>query len=174
MEKGSIKSSENARKPAKYLVCDKYRLLRVCHCQERCEGEMRTVISAAVIFLLAGCTTVASIPGHQQVQGPAIKASGGAFSASYSGSWTARNFPCQEPPIPGSFTFNGTGSGSFIHMSGEHLFFIGCTVPWGGTATLTSSRFPRSSISATVDHVLGRSNPCNAFGKHVDFTSTLR
>jgi len=133
---------------------------------------MRTLISAVGIFLLAGCTTVASVPGHPQVQGPALKASGGAFSASYSGTWTARNFPCQEPPIPGSFTFNGTGSGSFIHMSGEHLFFIGCTVPWSGTATLTSARFPRSSITATVDHVLGRSNPCNAFGKHVDFTVT--
>lgn len=133
---------------------------------------MIRLTSTIAMLVLVGCSAVPSAPTHMQTQGAAIKASGGSFSASYSGTWTARNFPCEEPPLPGSFTFNGNGSGSFIHMSGEHIFFIGCTVPWHGTATLTSSRFPNNSITATVDHVLARSNPCDAFGRHVDFTVT--
>ena len=133
---------------------------------------MRRWIMATLVLTLAGCSAVPSIPAHVQTQGAAIRTNGGTFTASYSGNWFALNFPCEEPPLGGSFTFNGRGSGSFIHMSREHIFFIGCTQPWAGTATLMSARYPRDTINANVNHLLFRSNPCEVFGKHVDFTIT--
>ena len=103
---------------------------------------MKRWTCAVAIFLLAGCSAVPSFPGHQQMQGAVIKASGGAFNASYSGNFSLRGCP------GGQFNISGSGSGSFIHGSSEKGYMStnpnGCG--WNGYVTLTNALHPRNTI----------------------------
>ena len=136
---------------------------------------MRSIFAIAVLALV-GCSAVPSIPVHPQPQGAAIKASGGSFSASYSGTFTLR--ACAPPDGFGSFGFNGSGSGAFIHASTENGSAVGnvhgaCS--WSGTATLRNSLHPRNSVKVSLFLMgagTGQDNtPCYPdFGHSVKFT----
>lgn len=119
---------------------------------------MIRLISVFGIFALAGCSAVASIPGHLQVQSAAIKASGGAFNANYSGNFTLRGCP------GGQFNISGSGSASFIHGSSEKGYMStnpnGCG--WIGAVTLTSTLHPRNTITAFLSlNNFPQNNPCS-------------
>jgi hypothetical protein len=128
-------------------------------------------ISAVAVMLLAGCSAVPSVPTHALTEKMTVRASGGPFSATYSGHYTLGNL-C---PFT-KFQFSGSGLGSFIHSSKEKGFMITgdqCGSAWQGPATLTSSVHPRNSITMSLS--LGNfgpgNNPCSPrFDQKVRFT----
>ena len=131
---------------------------------------MRRWICAATALLLAGCSTIPSVPTHVQMERETIRASGGSFVATYSGNYAIRD--CGG--AIGTFHFNGSGSGSFIHGSKESGTMSsgdkGCQ--WFGNATLTSSSHPRNSITMRLSLLnFGNGNtPCHPrFGAKVKF-----
>jgi hypothetical protein len=128
-------------------------------------------IGAVALLILAGCTGVPSIPGHQ-AQGAAIKASGGTFSATYSGNYTLSSCSSSNS---GHFTFSGSGSGSFIHSSSEDgsMTQSAFSCVWSGTATLTSKLHPRNRITVrlSLNHTT-RNSPCNPMHEQVVFIVT--
>lgn len=80
----------------------------------------------------------------------AAPTAGGAFSGAYSGSYTLN---C--PISTGYFFFNGSGTASFIHASGEkgELKITTCADQndgWTGTATLASHRHPSNTIAVSI------------------------
>lgn len=133
---------------------------------------MRLWICVAAILIGAACSALPSVPTHLQPRGAAIRASGGAFSASYSGSYQVATCELNR----GSFAFSGSGSGSFIHNSAEtgsmETTFGGGGCNWTGTATLTNALHPRNSIN--MDLSFGTrtgGSPCQAFLNHVKFVA---
>src|SRR4029077_10441950 len=134
---------------------------------------MKDLVCAAILLVLVGCTAVPSIPNQPKVQGASIKASGGTFYATYSGTFT--QVLCSPPDGFGSMKFSGDGSGAFIHSSTESMSFTGsdtgCT--WSGTATLTNRLHPRNSITVGLNLAPSfDNNPCHTNGKHIVFTIT--
>jgi len=134
---------------------------------------MIRLISAVAVLLLAGCSAVPSVPTHLHTQGAAIKASGGPFSATFMGHFRLNG--CHVPDGEGHFTFEGFGSGSFIHgatesglMNGD--VYTGC--PWNGSATLQSTRRTQNSIimSLSLQPFFHGNDPCNPGRRQVMFT----
>ena len=118
---------------------------------------MKRWICAVALVALAGCSAVSSVPPHPQTLGAAIKASGGAFSGGYAGTYTG-GFSC----ISGAhFNFSGSGIASFIHRStesGSMTVTSGMSCAYNGMATLTSTFHPSNTITIG----LGPSGaPCN-------------
>ncbi len=129
---------------------------------------MIRLVLAITMVALVGCTAVSSVPAHLQSVKPALKASGGAFNASYSGNFTLRSCP------GGLFTFSGSGSGSFIRGSSEEgaMSSNQDSCGWNGQATLTNTLHQRNTI--TVNLSLGNfafTSPCSPrFSNGVHFT----
>lgn len=129
---------------------------------------MKRFICAALL-ILAGCSTVPNVTTHVQPVDPALKANGGHFSATFTGNFTLAT--CVPPDGQGRFTFEGFGSGSFIHgatergsMNGD--VFTGC--PWSGSATMQSTRHSQNSITMSLSlekGILHADNPCAAGGQ---------
>ena len=133
---------------------------------------MRSWMCAVAIVFLAGCAAVPSVPTHLQTQGPATRASGGAFSASYSGNYHLTKCNLQRHK-KGSFTFTGSGSGAFIHSSTENGLMSGSSSApciYTGTAALTSTLHPRNSITVVLAlHYFLLNDPCTSKGQQVTF-----
>ena len=136
---------------------------------------MRRLVLAITTLLFVGCSAVSSIPAHLQPVKSAIQQSGGPFSASFMGHF--RLGVCSPPDGQGRFTFEGFGSGSFIHGATESgamngNVFTGC--PWTGSAKLQSTRRTQNSITMSLSlerPTLGSNNPCNPGSqRHVMFT----
>ena len=115
--------------------------------------------TAFVLMLsLVGCSS-ALMPtaGQRQAIGH-IAPAGGAFSATYSGTWTGDGSNCNARA---EFEFSGKGSGSFIRHSTESGLFLngdyGCG--FGGTVRLTSKFNPANTIAAKLAPLRG-DPPC--------------
>jgi hypothetical protein len=123
---------------------------------------MKGLVCAVAALVLAGCSAVQSVPSQLQTVRPAIQESGGPFSASYAGHYSLTG--CSPPDGEGRFSFDGTGSGSFIHNSTEFgsmggFVYQGC--PWQGTATLLNSAHPLNSITMDLSLAKGLIHPNN-------------
>jgi len=135
-------------------------------------------ISIAVALLFAGCSAVPNIPTHptapsqSQTVRAASPAGGGAFSATYAGSY--RLTVCASPDGDGSFKFSGLGTGSFIHHSIETGMLIGDvhqSCNWSGKVALTSRFHPQNSITMALSlRGFQSGTPCSPrFGQKVNF-----
>lgn len=137
---------------------------------------MKRLICAVALLVLAGCTSVPSVPTPLQTQRAAIKASGGPFNVTESGNYTLSG--C-NPPYNGNFAFSGSGSGTFIHRNNEGGTMIGDAntgCPWSGNVKLINALHPRNTISMSLilgKPPLGHNDPCNPGGfQHIMFTVT--
>ena len=131
-------------------------------------------ICAVGLLLCAACSAVPSVPVHQQSRTAAIQVSGGAFSSNHSGSLNT-NGGCSPPDGNGEFKFSGKGPGSFIGRNFESGSmvgdpYVGCH--WSGSATMTSSAHPRSSITVALSQIGYQSGwPCvPRFGQMVKWS----
>ena len=114
---------------------------------------MRRLICTVALLALVGCSAVPSVPTHPQIEGAAIKTSGGAFSASYAGTETGGN-SCL---LSQHFKFSGTGSATFLHASsesGEMVWGRGFTCDLLGRATLTSTTHPHNTVTVELEYNL--------------------
>lgn len=78
---------------------------------------MKRLICAVALSFLTGCVAAPSIPTHATTAGDAIRTTGGTFGVSDSGNYHLTK--CAPPGGFGLFTFNGSGSGNFIHNEDE-------------------------------------------------------
>ena len=134
---------------------------------------MKRWICAVSLLVLAGCTAVPSVPTHSLAQRTALPDSGGAFSATYSGSQSLR--VCNPPDGDGSFRYTGVGFGSFIRKSTESGSLLGDvhqSCNWGGKTTITSKFHPQNSITMGLSlRGFQTGTPCAPrFGQKVMFT----
>ena len=114
---------------------------------------MKICISAIASFVLVGCSAVASVPTHVQMQSATIQRSGGSFQAGYAGAETG-GYSCL---LSHPFKFSGTGSAAFLHASSESGSMVwghGYTCDMQGSATLTSTNHPRNSVTVRLEYEL--------------------
>lgn len=111
----------------------------------------------ATAVLLTGCagsSTLGAVSPAMPVTARTAPADGGAFSATYSGTYT-KHGDCKVGSRSADIKFRGTGDASFLHESKEseklqgHEFGHGFC-HWDGPATLRSSTHSLDSIHMHV------------------------
>ena len=123
---------------------------------------MIRLVSAITSLVLVGCSAVPIPLTHLQTSRSTIGASGGAFSATYSGRFASS---LCSPGQNGTFSFGGAGYGNFIGSSSESGSLTRpsksgrCRFLWKGSATLTSALHPRNTITSSLLERTGYS-PC--------------
>ena len=137
---------------------------------------LAVVMSTALIASCGGgspslLNQSAGVDGTSQAQS-IFPARGGAFSASYSGTYTFT--PCVHGKINGAFGFSGAGSASFLRKSSE-MGGLGSSNltcgSWSGSAVLSSTRHPDDTITVSLSGGdLGHPPPCSL--GHCNFSVT--
>ena len=139
----------------------------------------RLSIAVCFIFLLVGCcgTQTTSVVSGTPLGSVDPNASGGQFSPAYAGSYSFTK--CLGTQQPGSFSFQGTGSGQFIFKSSEtgsmQAVDQGGQCKWTGKATLANTLRPKNSITfrLTGARILGTYlPPCGSNSKAPSYTVT--
>ena len=111
---------------------------------------MRQLICAAAASLLLGCANVPGLPAHLVTLRATLPDSGGTFSVKDSGYWS---LVCGPFHFYG-FSFDGSGSGTFIHGNKENGL-LSCNRT--GSATIVSKQHPSDSITMALS---ARYLPC--------------
>lgn len=127
---------------------------------------MKSWICAAILLVLVGCSAVPSVPSHLLIQRTALPDSGGSFSVNDSGNYIRSG--C-GPFGAGSFSFRGSGVGTFIHRNKEsgHMGSAKNSCMFSGTAVMVSKRLPANSIAIDL---VSSSLPCYHGQGNMTFT----
>lgn len=136
--------------------------------------RLRRFLGVVAVIVLAACDAAQSVApnvdaGSNSRLGPTrvISNHGGRFRAAYSGSYS-KSGDCSATAM---FAYKGTGNARFLHSSSEQikLTWVCGTPDVTGSATLTSDRGSRDSITANVSSTDFKS-PC--YGSRLSFTVT--